>query len=148
MTSVPGVYAIGDSNGMGMLAHVASAEGITVAEHLCGHASNINMKVVPSCIYCEPEIASVGMTEEQVKAAAKNLANVKSFNAALVQVLLGNYAPAAECKCDCPASAYLRAVVAARQGNAEGVKKNLETAKKCEKLAARAEKDIEFAQYR
>ena len=69
MTSVPGVYAIGDSNGMGMLAHVASAEGITVAEHLCGHASNINMKVVPSCIYCEPEIASVGMTEEQVKAA-------------------------------------------------------------------------------
>lgn len=69
MTAVPGVYAIGDSNGMGMLAHVASAEGITVAEHLCGHASGINMKVVPSCIYCEPEIASVGMTEEQVKAA-------------------------------------------------------------------------------
>jgi hypothetical protein len=73
---------------------------------------------------------------------------VKSFNAALVQVLLGNYAPAVECNCEGPAFAYLRAVVAARQGNAQGVKKNLEVAKKCEKLAARAEKDIEFAQYK
>ena len=92
--------------------------------------------------------AIINIIDGEYQAAAKNLANVKSFNAALVQVLLGNYSPAAESKCDCPASAYLRAVVAARQGNAEGVKKNLETAKKCEKLAARAEKDIEFAQYR
>ena len=92
--------------------------------------------------------AIINILDGEYQAAAKGLANVKSFNAALVQVLLGNYAPAAECKCSCPASAYLRAVVAARQGNAEGVKKNLEVAKKCEKLAARAEKDIEFAQYR
>ena len=92
--------------------------------------------------------AIINIIDGEYQAAAKNLANVKSFNAALVQVLLGNYSPAAESKCDCPASAYLRAVVAARQGNAEGVKKNLEAAKKCEKLAARAEKDIEFAQYR
>ena len=61
---------------------------------------------------------------------------------------LGNNAPAAEFTCKCPLAAYLRAVAAARQGNAEGVKKNLEDAKKCEKLAARAEKDIEFAQYK
>ncbi len=66
-TAVPGVYAIGDANGIGMLAHVASAEGITVAEHICGHKSGINMNVVPSCIYCEPEMACVGLTEEQVK---------------------------------------------------------------------------------
>ena len=92
--------------------------------------------------------AIINIIDGEYEAAAKNLTGVKSFNAALVQVLLGNYAPAAECKCECPASAYLRAVVAARQGNAEGVKKNLETAKKCEKLAARAEKDIEFAQFR
>ena len=92
--------------------------------------------------------AIINILDGEYKAAAKNLANVKSFNAALVQVLLGNYAPAAECKCQCPASAYLRAVVAARKGDAEGVKKNLEAAKKCEKLAARAERDIEFAQYR
>ena len=92
--------------------------------------------------------AIINILDGEYKAAAKNLANVKSFNAALVHVLLGNYAPAAECKCQCPASAYLRAVVAARKGDAEGVKKNLEAAKKCEKLAARAERDIEFAQYR
>ena len=92
--------------------------------------------------------AIINILDGEYKAAAKNLEGVKSFNAALVQVLLGNYAPAAECKCQCPASAYLRAVVAARKGDAEGVKKNLEVAKKCEKLAARAEKDIEFTQYR
>ena len=92
--------------------------------------------------------AIINILDGEYKAAAKNLEGVKSFNAALVQVLLGNYAPAVECNCECPAFAYLRAVVAARQGNAEGVKKNLEVAKKCEKLAARAEKDIEFAQYK
>ena len=92
--------------------------------------------------------AIINILDGEYNSAAKNLEGVKSFNAALVQVLLGNYAPATECKCQCPASAYLRAIVAARQGNAEGVKKNLEVAKKCEKLAARAETDIEFAQYR
>ena len=92
--------------------------------------------------------AIINILDGEYQAAVNNLAGVKSFNAALAQVLVGNYAPAAECKCECPASAYLRAVVAARQGNAELVKKNLEVAKKCEKLAARAEKDIEFAQYR
>lgn len=71
MTNVPGVYAIGDSNGIGMLAHVASAEGITVAEAICGKDAHINRDVVPSCIYCEPEIAQVGLTEEQVKASGR-----------------------------------------------------------------------------
>ena len=71
MTNVPGVYAIGDSNGIGMLAHVASAEGITVAEGICGKDAHINRNVVPSCIYCEPEIAQVGLTEEQVKASGR-----------------------------------------------------------------------------
>ena len=84
----------------------------------------------------------------EYEAAAQNLAGVKSANAALVQILLGNYAPAAELTCECPYAAYVRAIAAARQGDAEGVKKNLETVKKCEQLAARAEKDIEFVQYR
>jgi hypothetical protein len=84
----------------------------------------------------------------EYQAAAQNLAGVKSANAALVQILLGNYAPAAELTCECPYAAYVRAIAAARQGDAEGVKKNLETAKKCEQLAARAEKDIEFVQFR
>ncbi len=72
MTNVPGVYAIGDANGIGMLAHVASAEGITVAESICGGDAHINRDVVPSCIYCEPEIAQVGLTEEQVKATGRD----------------------------------------------------------------------------
>ena len=82
------------------------------------------------------------------KAAAAKLGNCKCFNAALAQLLVGNYAPAAALEGDCAKSAYLRAVAAARQGKAADVKKNLEAASKCEKLAARAAKDIEFAQYR
>ena len=92
--------------------------------------------------------AIINILDGDYKAAAEKLAGVKSANAVLVQLLLGNNAPAAEFTCKCPLAAYLRAVAAARQGNAEGVKKNLEDAKKCEKLAARAEKDIEFAQYK
>ena len=71
MTNIPGVYAIGDANGIGMLAHVASAEGITVAEAICGGDAHIQRQIVPSCIYCEPEIAQVGMTEAQVKESGR-----------------------------------------------------------------------------
>ena len=92
--------------------------------------------------------AVISILKGDYKAAAAALANVKSPNAVLAQILVGNYAPAAACKCECPQSAYLRAVAAARQGNAEAVKTNLEAAKKCEKLAERAAKDVEFAQYR
>ena len=92
--------------------------------------------------------AIIHILDGEYEAAAEKLAGVKSANSALVQLLLGNNAPAAEMTCKCPLASYLRAVAAARQGDAEGVKKNLEAAKKCEKLAARAEKDIEFAQYR
>ena len=92
--------------------------------------------------------AIINVLNGEYETAAQNLAGVKSANAALVQILLGNYAPAAELTCECPYAAYVRAIAAARQGNAEGVKKNLETVKKCEQLAARAEKDIEFVQYR
>ena len=84
----------------------------------------------------------------EYEAAAAKLAGVKGYNAALAQLLVGNYAPAAALKCECANVAYLRAVAAARQGNAEAVKTNLEAAGKCEKLAERAAKDVEFAQYR
>ena len=92
--------------------------------------------------------AVIDILDCEYEAAAAKLAGVKSANAALAQLLVGNYAPAAELKCECPLAAYLCAVVAARQGNAEAVKTNLEAASKCEKLAERAAKDIEFAQYR
>ena len=93
-------------------------------------------------------LAVVDVLKGDYKAAAAKLGDCKCFNAALVALLNGNNAPAAALKCECPQAAYLRAVAAARQGDAAGVKKNLEAAKKCDKLAARAEKDVEFAQYR
>ena len=92
--------------------------------------------------------AIISILDGDYKAAAAALANAKGHNAALAQLLVGNYAPAAALKCECAPVAYLRAVAAARQGNAEAVKTNLEAAKKCEKLAERAAKDVEFAQYR
>ena len=64
-TGVTGVYAIGDVIGRG-LAHVASAEGVFVAEHLAGMAAiPVNYEAIPGCTYCHPEIASVGLTEAE-----------------------------------------------------------------------------------
>ncbi|MDZ4844548.1 MAG: dihydrolipoyl dehydrogenase [Chitinophagales bacterium] len=69
-TNVPGIYAIGDIVKGPALAHVASAEGITCVEKIAGqHAEPLDYNNLPSCTYCQPEIASVGMTEEQAKAA-------------------------------------------------------------------------------
>ena len=82
------------------------------------------------------------------KAAAAKLEGVNSFNANLVQVLNGNYNVVANHNCKCGKMAYLKAIVAARQGKADEVKANLEIASKNQKLAERAAKDIEFAQYR
>ncbi len=86
----------------------------------------------------------------QYEAAAASLANAQCpINKGLSLILVKNYAGASSVlTCDCPVAAYLRAVIAARQGDAAGVKSNLEAASKCEKLAARAEKDIEFAQFK
>ena len=72
-TSIKGVYAIGDLNGKFALAHVASAEGIVAAENIMGQKSTLNYNIVPSCIYTFPELASVGMTEEEAKAKGHNI---------------------------------------------------------------------------
>ena len=93
-------------------------------------------------------LAIVDVLNGDYKAAAAKVAGAKDANAALIALLNGDTAPAAALECECPYAAYLRAIAAARNGDAAGVKKNLEAAKKCEKLAARAAKDIEFAQYR
>ena len=66
-TNIEGVYAIGDLNGNHALAHVASAEGIVAAENIIGEDSAINYDIVPSGIYTFPELASVGLTEEEAK---------------------------------------------------------------------------------
>jgi dihydrolipoamide dehydrogenase len=67
-TAVPSIYAIGDVINTPWLAHVASAEGILAAEHMAGETVHpINYDHVPSCTYCDPEVASVGLTEAQAK---------------------------------------------------------------------------------
>jgi len=67
-TNVPGIYAIGDVTGRQLLAHKASHEGITCVEHIAGQGhGTVDYGNVPSCTYCHPEVASVGLTEEQAK---------------------------------------------------------------------------------
>lgn len=68
-TSVPSIFAIGDCNGKLMLAHAASAQGVAAVENIMTGKSHYSDKAVPSCIYLEPEVASVGMKEEDVQAA-------------------------------------------------------------------------------
>ena len=68
VTSVPGVYAIGDVVRGPMLAHKASEEGIMVAERIAGHKAQINYDLIPSVIYTHPEIAWVGKSEQVLKA--------------------------------------------------------------------------------
>lgn len=67
-TNLKGVYAVGDVNGRHMLAHVASAEGITAVENIMGKESKINYDRVPSCIYALPEVGTAGLTEDEAKA--------------------------------------------------------------------------------
>jgi dihydrolipoamide dehydrogenase len=68
-TSVPGIYAIGDVIDGPMLAHKASEDGIAVVETLAGQKGHVNWDLVPSVIYTQPEVAWVGRTEEELKAA-------------------------------------------------------------------------------
>ena len=66
-TNIPSIYAIGDLVAGPMLAHKASAEGIAAAECIAGKPGEVNYDAIPSVIYTWPEVASVGLTEEQIK---------------------------------------------------------------------------------
>lgn len=68
-TNVPGIYAIGDVVKGPMLAHKAEDEGVALAEVLAGQKGHVNYDVIPSVVYTEPEVASVGKTEEELKTA-------------------------------------------------------------------------------
>ncbi len=68
-SSVPGIWAIGDVIAGPMLAHKAEDEGVAVAEILAGQAGHVNYDAIPSVVYTFPEIASVGKSEEELKAA-------------------------------------------------------------------------------
>jgi len=98
-TSVPGIYAIGDCIPGPMLAHKAEDEGVAVAEILAGQAGHVNYEVIPGVVYTWPEVASVGRTEEELKAAgiaykvgkfpftANARARANAFTDGLVKVL-------------------------------------------------------------
>ncbi|MBS7614587.1 dihydrolipoyl dehydrogenase [Candidatus Bathyarchaeota archaeon] len=66
-TNIPSIYAVGDVTGKKMFAHAAFAEGIVAAENIAGHESVMDHKTVPVCVYCEPEIAFVGLSEDEAK---------------------------------------------------------------------------------
>ncbi|WP_025764159.1 dihydrolipoyl dehydrogenase [Dyadobacter tibetensis] len=73
-TSVPGFYAIGDCTPGPALAHVATAEGIICAEKLAGHKTEaLDYGNIPGCTYCQPEIASVGLTEKKAREAGYDI---------------------------------------------------------------------------
>ncbi len=66
-TSVPGIYAIGDVTGISLLAHVASMQGMVAAANAAGGRATMDYSAIPNCIYTDPEIASVGLSEPKAK---------------------------------------------------------------------------------
>ena len=66
-TSLPGVYAIGDVSSPVQLAHVATAQGIYAVNEIAGKANEMDLSLVPGCVYVRPEIAAVGLTEAEAK---------------------------------------------------------------------------------
>lgn len=73
-TNVPGIYAIGDVIGPPWLAHVASAEGIACVEKLKGlHSPDVDYSTIPGCTYCQPQVASVGLTEAKALETGRKL---------------------------------------------------------------------------
>ena len=73
LTSAPGVYAIGDVAGKQLLAHKASFEGEAAVGHIAGHPAPVDYRQIPGCTYCQPQVASIGLTEKKALEAGKKL---------------------------------------------------------------------------
>jgi dihydrolipoamide dehydrogenase len=86
-TSAPWVYAIGDVRGPPLLAHKASKEGIVAAECLAGLPSAADWKVIPDAVFCDPEVASAGLTEAKALQAGYNVKRTRFQFAALGRAL-------------------------------------------------------------
>ncbi|MFA5042663.1 MAG: dihydrolipoyl dehydrogenase, partial [Kiritimatiellia bacterium] len=82
-TKVAGIYAIGDVNGGPQLAHAATAQGLTAAEHAVGSRGALRAQVVPSCIFTAPEIAVAGLSEQDAKQQNRAVKTGKFHFAAL-----------------------------------------------------------------
>lgn len=78
-TSVPGVYAVGDVTGGIMLAHAATYQGLHALNHICGQTDRIRFDLVPAAVFTMPEVASVGLTEEQCREQGQTVRCLKSF---------------------------------------------------------------------
>lgn len=86
-TNVPGVYAIGDVRGPPLLAHKASKEGVVAAECIAGLPSAADWKVIPDAVFCDPEVASVGLTEAKAVEAGYKVKRSRFQFAALGRAL-------------------------------------------------------------
>ena len=86
-TSAPGVYAIGDVRGPPLLEHKAAREGIVAAECIAGLPSAADWKVIPDAVFCDPEVASVGMTEAKAAEAGYKVRRSRFQFAALGRAL-------------------------------------------------------------
>ena len=78
-TNIPHIYAVGDINGKMMLAHAAIFQGIVALDHIMGEENGIDLSVMPAAVFTSPEAASVGMTEDDCKAAGIPIKCLKSF---------------------------------------------------------------------
>lgn len=79
MTSVPGIYAIGDVNGQMMLAHAATYQGIKALRNILGEEDGIDLSVMPAAVFTNPEVATVGLTEDEAKEKGIAVKCLKSF---------------------------------------------------------------------
>ena len=78
-TNLPHIYAIGDINGLMMLAHAATFQGIVALDHIMGVENNIDLSVMPAAVFTSPEAASVGLTEDECKDKDIPVKCLKSF---------------------------------------------------------------------
>lgn len=78
-TSIPHIYAVGDINGKMMLAHAATFQGIVALDHIMGVENHIDLNVMPAAVFTSPEVASVGMTEDECKEKGIPVRCLKSF---------------------------------------------------------------------
>ena len=78
-TNLPHIYAIGDINGLMMLAHAATFQGIVALDYIMGVENNIDLSVMPAAVFTSPEAASVGLTEDECKDKGIPVKCLKSF---------------------------------------------------------------------
>lgn len=87
-TSIDGVYAIGDVNGLMQLAHAAHAQGLAAVSHILGIPSPIHTDLVPACVYTAPEIASIGITQDEAKAQGITVVTGKALTTQNARTLI------------------------------------------------------------